>query len=71
MPSHLAIPKGATQIIVTGGLGTKTFDFTKHYDAAFVPDKIDLVKDYTADSDEAFVDWVRVWQKNETGYVVK
>ena len=25
----------------------------------------------TADSDEAFVDWVRVWQKNETGYVVK
>ena len=25
----------------------------------------------TADSDEAFVDWVRVWQKNEAGYVVK
>ncbi|MBO5019669.1 MAG: family 16 glycosylhydrolase, partial [Clostridia bacterium] len=25
----------------------------------------------TADSDEAFVDWVRVWQKDEAGYVMK
>ena len=25
----------------------------------------------TADSDEAFVDWVRVWQKDEAGYIMK
>lgn len=25
----------------------------------------------TAESDEAFVDWVRVWQKDEAGYVMK
>lgn len=49
LASHLAIPKGATQIIVNDGFATETFDFTKRYDAAFVPNKIGLVKDYTVD----------------------
>ncbi len=49
LASHLAIPEGATQIIVNDGFATKAFDFAKRYDASFVPDKIGLVKDYTVD----------------------
>lgn len=53
MDSHLAIPNGATQIIVNDGLGTMAFDITKRYDAAFKPDKISLVKDYTTNKNES------------------
>ena len=53
MDSHLAIPDGATQIIVNDGLGTMAFDITKRYDEAFKPDKISLVKDYTANKNES------------------
>jgi len=49
LASHLAIPEGATQIIVNDGFAAKAFDFDKRYDASFVPDKIGLVKDYTVD----------------------
>lgn len=55
MTSHLAIPEGATQIIVTDGLGTITFDFAKRYNESFVPDKIGLVKDYTVGKKESNV----------------
>jgi len=55
MASHLAIPDGATQIIINDGLATKTFDFDKRYDASFVPDKIGLVKDYTVNENKANV----------------
>lgn len=55
MASHLAIPEGATQIIINDGLATKTFDFDKRYDASFVPDKIGLVKDYTVNENKANV----------------
>lgn len=48
LDSHLAIPNGATQIIVNDGLATKAFDITKRYDASFTTDIIKLVKDYTA-----------------------
>ena len=55
MASHLAIPEGATQILVNDGVATKSFDFDKRYDASFVPDKIGLVKDYTLNGNEANV----------------
>ena len=55
MASHLAIPEGATQIIVNDGLASKAFDFAKRYDAEFVPDKIGLVKDYTVNENESNV----------------
>jgi len=55
MASHLAIPKGATQIIVNDGLASKIFDFDKRYDASFVPEKIGLVKDYTVNEKQANV----------------
>ncbi|MBQ8794567.1 MAG: dockerin type I repeat-containing protein, partial [Clostridia bacterium] len=55
LDSHLAIPEGATQIIINDGFATKSFDFDKRYDASFVPDKIGLVKDYTLNGNEANV----------------
>ena len=55
LASHLAIPEGATQIIVSDGLTSKSFDFAKRYDASFVPDKIGLVKDYTVNKNESNV----------------
>ncbi len=71
MASHLAIPEGATQIIVNDGLSSKSFDFTKRYDASFVPDKIGLVKDYTVNKNEANVkvvypyDWKNIINPNK------
>jgi len=58
MASHLAIPEGATQIIVNDGLASKAFDIAKRYDASFVPDKIGLVKDYTVNDKQANVKFV-------------
>ncbi|MBE6727872.1 MAG: glycosyl hydrolase family protein [Ruminococcaceae bacterium] len=55
MASHLAIPEGATQIIINDGIATKSFDFDKRYSASFVPDKIGLVKDYTVNQNVANV----------------
>ncbi|MBR4123150.1 MAG: family 16 glycosylhydrolase [Clostridia bacterium] len=55
LDSHLAIPEGATQIIVNDGLASKAFDIAKRYDASFVPNKISLVKNYTLKQNEANV----------------
>ena len=55
LASHFAIPEGATQIIISDGVSTKTLDIAERYDAAFDPQIIKLVKDYTVEKNVANV----------------